>query len=351
MSEKIRVLVTALGGTSHGQQILKALRHGELDYHIVGSDMTSRSSGRAISDAFVTLPPAGAPDYLESLERVIEAHGIQAVFHGCEQEMTVFSQNRERLEKNGVFFPVNPPRVLDICQNKARTNALLMEKGFEPPRYVSITSVDDTEQVDFLPAVLKPSSGGGGSAHVYIAQDQRELEFLAEYLLGFCPEVLAQEYMGTAEEEYTVGVLFGRDGELLNSIGVRRLVEGAISTRFRVPNRTGRADLGPQLTISSGISQGEVGKWPEVTQVCESIASVLGAEAPVNVQCRVVDGAVKVFEINPRFSGTTSLRAMAGYNEPEVLIRREVLGEEVTPGFSYREGTILRSLVEHWIAD
>ena len=34
-----------------------------------------------------------------------------------------------------------------------------------------------------------------------------------------------------------------------------------------------------------------------------------------------------MFEINPRFSGTTSLRAMVGYNEPDVLIRHHVLGE------------------------
>ena len=53
-----------------------------------------------------------------------------------------------------------------------------------------------------------------------------------------------------------------------------------------------------------------------------------------------------VFEINPRFSGTTSLRAMAGYNEPDVLIRRHVLNEAIEPHFAYRSGVILRGLSE-----
>jgi len=55
----------------------------------------------------------------------------------------------------------------------------------------------------------------------------------------------------------------------------------------------------------------------------------------VNVQCRLVDGEVVVFEINPRFSGTTSLRAMVGYNEPDVLFRHHVLGEPIEPHFPY----------------
>jgi carbamoyl-phosphate synthase large subunit len=44
------------------------------------------------------------------------------------------------------------------------------------------------------------------------------------------------------------------------------------------------------------------------------------------------------------------LRAIAGYNEPDVLIRRDVLGEKIAPGFSYREVTIMRSLSEHVVA-
>jgi carbamoyl-phosphate synthase large subunit len=72
----------------------------------------------------------------------------------------------------------------------------------------------------------------------------------------------------------------------------------------------------------------------------------MGARGPLNIQCRVVDGEVKVFEINPRFSGTTSIRAMTGYNEPDVLIRRHLLGETIQPRFPYRDALILRGLTE-----
>ena len=349
--KKIRVLVTAVGGGGHGEQIVKALRLGALDYSIVGADMTPLCAGRSLVDEFVVLPPANHPEYLDQLMELAVSKGIQALFHGCEQEMALFSRNRERIEAAGVYVPVNPPHVLEICLDKARTNDKLRDLGFNPPRFGAVECVEDAESVDFLPVVLKPSIGGGGSAHVYVAQTGEELEMFVKYLLGFCPRVLAQEYVGVPEAEFTVGVLFGRDGVLLNSIAVRRLVHGAMSTRLRVPNKTGRADLGEHLVISSGISQGELGKWPEVTRACEAIAGSLGAQAPVNIQCRLVDGVVKVFEINPRFSGTTSLRAMSGYNEPEVLIRRDLLGEEIEPGFPFVSGTVLRSLKEIRLED
>jgi carbamoyl-phosphate synthase large subunit len=60
-----------------------------------------------------------------------------------------------------------------------------------------------------------------------------------------------------------------------------------------------------------------------------------------------VNNQVYVFEINPRFSGTTSIRAMFGYNEPDVLLRRHVAGESIGENFSYGTGTVLRGLTEY----
>ena len=57
-----------------------------------------------------------------------------------------------------------------------------------------------------------------------------------------------------------------------------------------------------------------------------------------------------MFEINPRFSGTTSIRAMVGYNEPDVLMRRHLLGEVFPADLPYDEALVLRGLVESKVA-
>ena len=40
------------------------------------------------------------------------------------------------------------------------------------------------------------------------------------------------------------------------------------------------------------------------------------------------------------------MRAMVGFNEPDILIRKEVLGEQIEADFMFNEGVILRSLKE-----
>ena len=100
------------------------------------------------------------------------------------------------------------------------------------------------------------------------------------------------------------------------------------------------------MALSNGISQGEIGRFPAVTAECERIALALGSRGSINLQCRLVGDKVFVFEINPRFSGPTSLRAMVGYNEPDVLIRKHLLSESIQPRFEYGSGVILRGLTE-----
>jgi len=38
---------------------------------------------------------------------------------------------------------------------------------------------------------------------------------------------------------------------------------------------------------------------------------------------------VEIFEVHPRFSGSTSIRAQVGFNEPDLLIRNYIHGEPI----------------------
>lgn len=344
--EKTTVMVTGVGGGGHGEQILKALRLAETPYEIVGGDMDPTSMGLAEVDHPYLLPGAKDPDYIECLLAVCAKHGVRALFHGSEPELVAMSANRERIEAAGLFLPINPGEVIDTCQDKDRTMSFLAEHGFAFPRSINVSAGEHLDQVDFMPAVLKPSVGGGGSANTYIAQNQRELSFFTDYLLSLYPEFIVQEYIGLPEQEYTVGVLISMDGELLNSIAVKRSIMSSLSNRLKVANHSGREELGPVLAISSGVSQGKIGPFAEVTKTCEQVAVALGGRGSLNLQCRLWQDQVYIFEINPRFSGTTSLRAMVGYNEPDVLIRRHVLGQEIAPRFAYQSGVIARGLCE-----
>jgi len=348
-TEQLPILVTAIGGGGHGEQILKAIRLAGGDrYRIIGADANPDCPQFDWVHERAVLPLASDPAYMDALLDVCDRFGVKALFHGCEPELKKFSRNRERIEARGIFLPINPAGVIDLCMNKEATNQRLAALGFDAPRYMRASCRDDLKQVDWFPVVVKPSVGGGGSANVYIAQTMTELLGLADYLGldAVASNFLIQEYVGTADSEYTVGVLHDMDGDYINSIAVRRMLSGQLNIRMSVPNRTGRADLGGSLVISSGVSHGQVGRYPEVTRQCSEIARAVGGKGPMNIQCRFVGGRVKVFEINPRFSGTTSIRAMVGYNEPDVLMRKHIFGEDIPVDFEYEEAVILRSLSE-----
>jgi carbamoyl-phosphate synthase large subunit len=144
-------------------------------------------------------------------------------------------------------------------------------------------------------------------------------------------------------------VLLDMDGVVVNSIALRRIIRSGLGAKLRVANRTGRDDLGEYLAISSGISQGEIVAPFELNRECERIAQELGARAAINIQCRWVDGKAVVFEVNPRFSGTSSSRALVGYNELGVLLRARFEGIEPERGFAYRHGYVLRGLHELFV--
>lgn len=345
----IRVLVTAIGGGGHGDQIFKALRLAPPGrYTIFGADANPHCPQAALVQRFFTLPPARDPEYMTVLLRTCKELGVKALFHGCEPELLLFAANRQRIEEAGIFLPINDTALIQLCMDKAKTNARLAELGFPAPRYVSVTRESEFEAVDWFPVVVKPTVGGSGSANVFIAQDMKELKALAAYLGlgGITSGFVVQEYVGTPDQEFTVGVLHDLDGRYVNAIAVKRHLNSGLSVRTSVNNRTGRKELGSRLVISSGVSQGDIGRYEEVTKQCREIADRLGSRGPLNLQCRFVDGNVRVFEINPRFSGTTSLRAMVGLNEPDLLMRRHLLGQDIGQDAPYHKATILRSLAE-----
>lgn len=343
--KKYNVLVTAVGSASVGEQLIKALRHSALPLHITAGDCSSTTFGSFLGDNTCLLPPASHAEYIETLLAYCVEHEICAVFPGSEAELPVLARNADVFSSRGVYVAVQPERILQLCLDKCSLFDTLHERGVRVPRYQRIRHLEQISAVVY-PVVLKPSRGTGGSADVYIAQNSEELELFARYLFKSRGEFMIQEYVGTAEEEYTVGVLSDGYGRFLGSIALHRTLAPAISRRLRVPNYTGRNELGAYLVVSSGVSQGHIGDYADVCRQCVTIADTLGSCGPMNLQCRFVDGVVCLFEINPRFSGTSYMRALAGFNEAELLFRRHVLREELPSRISVAEKTILRTLQE-----
>lgn len=338
------ILVTGVGGGGHGHEIVKALRLAKR-WKLVGVDMTSTGIGLCDVDVPAMVPPASSPEYVDVILEIAKANRVRAVLHGSERELEVMSESRNRFVAAGLYLPINSPELVRLGMNKAATFARLKAIGIWVPRTCEV-SRDNTLPDWPMPLVVKPSIGGGGSANTYLVQTRAELECAVSVLLGAGVRAIVQEYVGTPSDEFTIGVLHDHAGGLVGSIALRRAILGGLSNRVKVPNRTGRSELGSTLAISSGVSQGTVEPAFELRRQAEKLAEALDSRGPLNIQCRFVDDRLCLFEINPRFSGTTYLRALVGFNEPDLLLGAQLLRESITRPPQYRFATIVRGLRE-----
>jgi len=336
---KINVLVTGIGGGSHGEQIIKSLNLvKDLDLEIIGTDVTTLTTGKTIVDKFYLVPYVTDCKYEEIIFKIIEENDVKFIFHGSEPELKFISENREKFEILGIHHPLNSKEAISLCMNKYETYVYLENLGVSLPKFKKINFVKDIEDIDFYPLVLKPSTGSGGSSDVYIALDKEDCVLLVRYMLKHNVDIIAQQYVGSHSDEYTIGVSSNNNEDILGSIIVKRYITNALSTYKKVK---GEDNL---FIISSGISQGKVCHNENLQKQAEEIAKLVNSKGPLNIQCREVDGQLMLFEINPRLSGTTSLRAMAGYNEPELMIKYYLFNEKWDNG--YNDMTIMRTIEE-----
>jgi len=346
--KKISILITGVGGGSIGEGILKTIKLAKKPYRIVATDSASISMGFYNADAHYTVPTAADKNYIKTLLDICERENIQILIPGSEPELKKISENRKLFEKRNILPLINDTKIINLCMDKWQTYLFLKKHDLPHPFSCLIKEKKQLALVKKFPVVVKPVRGGSGSSNVFIAQDKEELEFFIKYIFKQNLIPLVQEYIGSPDEEYTVGVLTTFKGELLGSIALKRQILKGLSNRLKVKCYK-KQTKEKFLAISSGISQGTIDNYPEVQQYAEKIALILKSKGPLNLQCRKTERGIFIFEINPRFSGTTPIRALAGYNEPDILIRHEFLKEKIRTPIQFKKGIAIRGLIDKYI--
>lgn len=327
--DTINVLVTAVGGRSVGYQILECLKLASNPYRVIATDMDPFSPGLYEADKAYILPQATDSDYIEKLLKLVKLEDIQIILPGSQAEVKVISKNESMFKELGVIPIVSPYSVVETSFDKNKLNKFLTKEGILIPPTVELESPEKAEILNF-PIVVKPSKDTSGSRNVYVVKDMDELKSLFNELKKDKIELFAQEYVGSEDEEYTVGVIIGKKGNLINTIVMQRKLIG-------LSRGLERKIDGKDYVLSTGYSQGFFVDQPDVKEYCEYVARKVGALGPLNIQCRRGEKGIYIFEVHPRFSGSASMRALMGFNEPDILIK-EYLNIESIKKINYKTG-------------
>src|SRR5215212_8695848 len=132
---ELTVLVTASGAPGTAA-LLHALReNGERRVRLVGTDMSARSIGRHLCDAFHLVPPGSDPGFPDAVLDVCRREGVDAVLPQSSFDLPGLAAHRSRFEDEGVAALVSSPDTIHRSNDKAETYALLQRLGLPGPEF------------------------------------------------------------------------------------------------------------------------------------------------------------------------------------------------------------------------
>jgi carbamoyl-phosphate synthase large subunit len=266
---------------------------------------------------------------------VIQDRSINAVIPGTQAELDIFS--KAEVGSIPATLIQNAPHLAPLAMSKMEMFRTLSNHGFPVIATHPLTEWELLAHDYDFPFIAKPISGSGGSNRVRILTSREEVL----HALHSSPEgcLCVQPYVGSGDDEYTVGVATQCDGQMIDSIVMKRHLAG-LSLQER------REVKGVDFAISTGFSQGFIVDRPDIQGFAESVALKLDSRGPLNLQLRIVDGIPLIFDFHPRFSGTTPMRADAGFNEVDILLRN-FLDDETFGRISYRRNMVAIISFEH----
>lgn len=314
-------VAVAGAGSLLGQGIIKALRRASVPMRVVALDYFAQAVGLYWADAAYLLPDVLSPAvhedvYVDRLVDVLRRERVEVLLLGTDFEVARLAARRKEVEgRTGCRVVVSAPDVVEIADDKWATYEFLRAHGFGcPPSLVALERLDDFVAEHGFPLLVKPRRGARSRGVSLVSEHAR----LAAALAAAGPDPIVQKAIGTPESEYTCGAVV-LDGECMGVIVMRRDLRDG---------NTYRAYVEPV---------------PELEALARRVALALRPDGPVNVQLRMGRSGPAIFEINARFSGTTIMRTLAGFNEVEAVVRWAVSGERI-PLAVQRPGVVLR----HW---
>jgi carbamoyl-phosphate synthase large subunit len=231
------------------------------------------------------------------------------VFVGADEEIIPLLTLRERLKKEtGATVITNPKEVISIASDKWTTYQHLKKNNISCAHSALPEDSEGFIGQTGFPIVVKPRQGHG-SLHFYVVHNDDEMRQAISSIEAVGWQPILQEYLDGVNNEFTSGITVDKTGSsIMSSISMRKIIKNGQTYKAFID------DFG------------------SVRESAQKVAIKIGAKGPVNVQAKMVDDELKVFEINARFSATCPLRAFAGINEPDIVFRNMVLGEKIKTG-------------------
>ncbi|MBV8117542.1 MAG: ATP-grasp domain-containing protein, partial [Candidatus Eremiobacteraeota bacterium] len=267
----MRILISA-GGTVTAQSVVKALREDGRAAFVAILDIDARNATKFFVDAFVRVPSADDPAFVDACLETVRALRINLfVPIIVEREFLPLEAARDAFARLGCTVAVPSRKVVLTTGDKLAFADFLRGLGIETPKTVAYGA--DLSGINF-PAYLKPRHGSGsvGTRRV------ESVQTLHEAARGRSELIVQEVAEGT---EFTVDCFAAEPGRVVAAVPRER------------------------IAIKAGVSvKGRTYRHPRIEAIAGDVVAKTGISGPANVQGMLrADGTFSIIEMNPRFSG------------------------------------------------
>ncbi|MGZ4194038.1 MAG: ATP-grasp domain-containing protein [Solirubrobacteraceae bacterium] len=243
------------------------------------------------------VPRFDDPAYVPALQELCHEFGVGAVVPLTDLDLEILGLARQD-DRLPAFVPDGD--VARATFDKYETHLLLQRLGLPSP-----PTVLPGEPVASYPVMIKPRWGSGARS-IFLAQDEREAEFLAAYIRE--PAMVQRAMQGP---EFSMDCLSDLDGRCLNVI-----------PRTMIESRGGESIKGTVIADE------------ELMDLGRRVVEALGCRGPCTVQAfRDKEIGLGITDVNTRFGGACPAHlyaALPGRTYPELIVRM-ARGERVEP--------------------
>ena len=317
--KNIRVFITG-AGCAVGQAIIKSLNISKLNFHINVGDI-SKLGVEAYKKKKFIIPKVEQKNALRWFLNFLKVKRFDIMFVGSEFEIEFFSRHKEEIEKKtGTLVCVSQNDTVKLFNNKLSTINFLKKNNFYYPKTFNIKEVILKKNNIKLryPFFLKDTHGTS-SRNVFFVKNFHELKEKSILLKN----PIIQENLGRKYDslnfygEYTCSLFYDKDGKIIGPFLSERILKHGTSWVVRsIKNEKLKKEI---LKIGNKLK-------------------IIGS---VNFQLKKHKNKFYIFEINPRFSGTTYVRALFGFNEPELFVKNYFLQQKIK-NTNYKTGSAYR---------
>lgn len=288
------ILVSGASGIV-GYGILKSLRMSEEKYNLIGTSIYDDTIAEAFCDLFIKTIPSTYDNYIQWLLDIIVEKKVDLIIPGIEIDMKLWNLHRGLIEKMGVKVLLNDSNLIDLCSDKWVFYKYMRENNIS---YSIQSSLDTNYSLlkETLGEILlvKPRRGFGSKGIVKI-ENEKVFESIKDEVGS---NLMVQEYIGSDDEEYSCSAFCDGQGSFFDLMILKR-----------------------KLSKDGFTEKAWVVEDEELVNAVSDLSFCFRPIGPTNFQFRKnSDNKIKLLEINPRISSSTSIRSAFGYNESVMAV-------------------------------